>query len=64
MTRRLGRGLVTSSPSSSTFPDFTGIRPTATRSSVVLPAPLWPMIAAPPPLGTDRSTSNRTIERP
>ena len=37
---------------------------TATRRSVVFPAPLWPMTATAPPEGTVRSTSNKTMERP
>ena len=38
LTRALGLSLVTSSPSSRTFPDLTGRRPTATRRRVVFPA--------------------------
>src|SRR5689334_10562902 len=52
-----------SSPSRRTVPDRTGMSPTATRSNVVFPAPLWPMMAAPPPTGIATSTSNRTIVR-
>src|SRR5688500_15713918 len=53
-----------SSPSRRTLPDLTPRSPTAIRNSVVLPAPLWPMIAAPPPVGIDTLTPNRTIDRP
>ena len=58
-TRLLGASDEMSSPSKNTRPRDGLMSPIATRSSVVLPAPLWPSTATTFPVGTVTPCSTR-----